>query len=431
MTHVIELNTQIRLAVSNEGQCIRMSGKDHSPLLFRSLKGTVRQLSSSDDHTSIVTDTGDLYMFGDCRWEKLGPGVSQNKRVTSPKLIPKEVFQGKSVLMASCGGNHTAIVTECGCVYTFGMDFYGSLFAGSMFKQIPPSDFDDEKVVMVASATAKTFAVTDNGRVFFWGSKIFGSDVENRPVAISEGFMDSDHIVFVSACMFNVAAISRVGRLYTWGRNCWGQLGHGDKIGDSGVTIPTLVDSGAFNGSKVIMASCHFGETAVVTEDGNLWISGNDNLWRGARGNFLFWRKRSTFEKIQVNTAFGKVDTKITTVQYSRNGIAFALTRQGILLEVIRQINSDGMGFQVMERWEPFSKNRKSFVVGKCSRLHAHEIAFLMGTHKRLGAQSPINILVGKVELIQHILGWYRSSKWIRELRSKSEGLARLVGGGI
>ena len=92
----------------------------HVPRLVEALLGKKAiGVSAGGNHTAVWTDDGELFTFGYGAHGKLGHGGTQNELV--PRLV--EALVGKKVVGASAGTNHTAVWTEAGELFTFG---YGS-----------------------------------------------------------------------------------------------------------------------------------------------------------------------------------------------------------------------------------------------------------------------------------------------------------------
>ena len=72
-------------------------------------------------HTACLTDNGELYTWGEGKFGRLGHSTESNCH--TPRLV--ETMLGKNPRQVSCGGFHSAVVTEDGRLYTFGGGEHG------------------------------------------------------------------------------------------------------------------------------------------------------------------------------------------------------------------------------------------------------------------------------------------------------------------
>ena len=87
-----------------------------APTRVAGLPAPVRQVATGWHHTGMVTEAGDLLMFGSGELGQLGLGDEDNR--TTPTRVARAVFDGEAVLMVACGQQHTTVLTEGGGVYT-------------------------------------------------------------------------------------------------------------------------------------------------------------------------------------------------------------------------------------------------------------------------------------------------------------------------
>ena len=98
-------------------------------LQFEMPKGLPKRIEAFDDlnvkllrvglrHSAVVTESGELYTFGTGNWGVLGHGNENKIPFTNPKLV--KGLQGKKVKDVRLGEYHTAVLTECGEVWTWG-----------------------------------------------------------------------------------------------------------------------------------------------------------------------------------------------------------------------------------------------------------------------------------------------------------------------
>ena len=142
--------------------------------------------ASGREHTLIVTVDGKVLSFGHGANGKLGLGVDLLHDVRIPTSIPKFGTTHK-VLMAACGAHHSAAITECGLLWTWGLAWYGRLGHGDEVTRSEPTPvdkaFQGERVTFVACGFEHTACVCD-GLLYQCGQGRDGrlglGDMDNR-----------------------------------------------------------------------------------------------------------------------------------------------------------------------------------------------------------------------------------------------------------
>ena len=71
-----------------------------TPTRVAGLPAPVRQVSAGYSHAGVVTDAGDLLMFGYGKNGRLGLG--DEVRQTTPKLVKRALFADAAMLMVAC-----------------------------------------------------------------------------------------------------------------------------------------------------------------------------------------------------------------------------------------------------------------------------------------------------------------------------------------
>lgn len=404
-----------------------------TPTRVAGLPGAVRQVAAGSDHTGIVTEAGDLFMCGEGYFGQLGLG-DHNKQAT-PTLVERAIFDGEAVLMVACGFSHTVVATQGGGVYTFGSGWDGRLGHGDEEDQltprlVPAAAFNGERIVMVAAGKLHTVALSEAGHVFTWGSDGDGQLGHNDqytqrvPRQVEPGCFGGDKVVFVAAGSEHTVAVTAEGRLYTWGRNDGGQLGNGRRAVRR---VPRVVSMESFLGSAVVMATCGYEHTLVVTEDGGLWTCGNGSFARLGLNDVA---DRLAFERVGGTTgvAFGGARVMAAAAGWSNSA---AVTEDGALWTWGRGRNGQlGHGdeeYRLVPTRVP-AASLQDTRIGRCRPLPTdHALALAMGTHGRLGAASPVRALAGEPGLLTMIAS--AASHWVSGVAGESEGLIRLLGG--
>lgn len=249
----VGVSGRLGLDMANQGDPQSDTAK---PALVQALAETsVVRVSCGFSHTAAIVAGGALYMWGSTATGKcgLGPIVKKEECYCS---IPTRVLVGPEARKAkkvSCGAAHTAVVTETGQLYVFGCGDGGRL-------GLAPGQYDThyvpvlvecllhEQIATVSCGNTTTVVATEIGRewvgdvedryrrytggkVYITGSgNVFGRQIdrfEHIPIR-NEGRDDGDPVCIkqVSAGYMHTALVSAEGELYCWGHNktgCCGQ----------------------------------------------------------------------------------------------------------------------------------------------------------------------------------------------------------------
>lgn len=176
---------------------------------------TIKQISACGFHTLALSEGGDVYSWGEGKFGRLGIGNEDNQ-LTPMRVPPNASWLGDPVVQVTCGGFHSALVTEMGRCYTCGGGEHGQLGHGEKANKMVfmlVESLRTQTVRQVTCGWSHTVALTDEGKCFSWGN--------------------ADH----------------------------GKLGHGPC---QKVTIPRLVENLA--DKKVVQVASYNEHTAVVVE---------------------------------------------------------------------------------------------------------------------------------------------------------------------
>ena len=251
-----------------------------SPTLLESLQHVVIKkiaVNSGGKHCLALTDTGDVYSWGEGDDGKLGHG--NKSPYDRPHLIVG--LQGKSIIGIACGGGHSAAITAAGGLYTWGKGRYGRLGHGDSEDQMRPKLVDTllgHRVVDVAcgSGDAQTLCITDDDCVWSWGDGDYGKlgrgGSEGCKIPVKVDALTGQGIIKVECGSQFSVALSSFGCVYTWGKGDYHRLGHGS---DDHIRTPRKV--AALFGKKVISIATGSLHCVCCTSEGEVFTWGDND----------------------------------------------------------------------------------------------------------------------------------------------------------
>ena len=96
-------------------------------------------------------------------------GISTNEASSRAKCPAVKISSAE--MAVSCGGSHTALVTEDGEVYTMGWGQFGSLGLGDEADRMTPTRVSSLgcEVLLASAGGAHTATLTSVGEIWTWG----------------------------------------------------------------------------------------------------------------------------------------------------------------------------------------------------------------------------------------------------------------------
>nr|XP_024661087.1 X-linked retinitis pigmentosa GTPase regulator [Maylandia zebra] len=263
----------------------RTSFANNVPSKFWLKNDHPKKTSCGGEHSAVITENGRLLMFGGNTWGQLGLRIKPSARKpTSVKALKSE-----KVKLAACGRDHTIVCTFHGSVYSAGSNQDGQLGLGhcdksTYFHLLRP--FCDWAPIKMLSAGCNTSAaLTEDGRLFMWGDNSvgqisFGDEgfaAEPREVHVGEA------VIWVSCGYKHSAFVTVYGRLYTFGESANGRLGlQEEQLANH--RIPQQVQGVLGHVTRV----CCGGEHTVVLTEKNVYTFGRGQYGQLGHGTFLF-----------------------------------------------------------------------------------------------------------------------------------------------
>ncbi|KAE8299177.1 X-linked retinitis pigmentosa GTPase regulator Precursor [Larimichthys crocea] len=243
------------------------------------------QVSCGGEHTAVITENGRLLMFGVNAWGQLGHGFKPT--VCKPASV--KALKSEKVKLVACGKDHTIVCTWRGSVYGAGSNQVGQLGLGhcnntTSFHLLRP--FCDHAPIKTLSAGCNTSAaLTEDGRLFMWGDNSVGQiglgyeEFAAEPTEVNVG----EAVMWVSCGYHHSAFVTVDGDLYTFGENANGRLGlQVEQLANH--RVPQRVEEIL---GRVTQVSCGGEHTVALTED-SVYTFGRGQHGQLGHGTFLF-----------------------------------------------------------------------------------------------------------------------------------------------
>ncbi|KAI9906924.1 hypothetical protein PsorP6_004192 [Peronosclerospora sorghi] len=237
--------------------------------------------SNGCEHVIALTDSGHAYSWGYNDRGQLGHENLATK-ICVPKLI--ESLKDKKLGYASVSYHHSAVITDSGELFTFGMNDCGQLGLDHTQHQSTPQlvkCLEGIQISMVACGLYHTLICTSTGKLLSCGKNDYGQLglAHNRQVKVPNTVpIANELIAFVACGYYHSVIVTTNGRTFSFGRNDYGQLGIGSKIHQS-VPSPVIMSANTL----MARATCGCFHTVLLSEQGEVFVFGRNN--KGQLGN--------------------------------------------------------------------------------------------------------------------------------------------------
>ncbi|CAK8565352.1 unnamed protein product [Lathyrus sativus] len=250
------------------------------------------QGSTRDDGDAL----GDVFIWGEGTGDGvLGGGVRRVGSCLDVKmdsLLPKALESAVvlDVQNIACGGQHVALVTKQGEIFSWGEESGGRLGHG-VDSDVPHPKLIDSlsntNIELVACGEYHTCAVTLSGDLYTWGDATYnygllghGNQVSHWVPKRVNGPLEGIHVSSISCGPWHTAVVTSSGKLFTFGDGTFGVLGHGDR---KSVSLPREIES--LKGLRTVQAACGVWHTAAVVEV----MVGNPSSSNCSSGKLFTW----------------------------------------------------------------------------------------------------------------------------------------------
>lgn len=258
----------------------KYSGKTYASPRFCSFNILIKEIACGEEHSAFIALSGHVYSMGSNSDGRLGLGDKSLRQSSSPCLV--EGLINYKCIRISCGWGHTAVITDEGSVFSWGVGEFGALGNGcsenswSPTKAVLPRTMRGLDISCGSRHTGliaeenrnKILLMTGSGEAGQLGTgkreKEFSYVIVNFP----------EDLQAVSCGVFHTLLLNSSGKVYAMGGNSFGQLGLGNKKSSS---RPEKVQLEAYI-IKIVCGS----HSAAISDKGQLYVWGT-----GVFGEYL------------------------------------------------------------------------------------------------------------------------------------------------
>ena len=258
------------------------------------------QVACGRKHVLLLFDTGCVLSWGTGYFGQLGHG--DDSSVEEPTLVKALTppALGCRVTKVSAGGNHSGVVTDSGEAFMWGLNRSGQ--CGTSMKAdvlLVPKPVDMKKAVSQNGGHAirvtqlvcgrnHSGCVSADGRVYAWGATTMGRTGLNVSTAVKVQLCPAELPLFNSRPVkqlatgdFHMLALCVDGAVYSWGYSSDGQTGQSTLIH---CRTPKRMEYFDMAGASIDAIACGSGYSMAKDANGYLYSWGyGDGGWMGLK----------------------------------------------------------------------------------------------------------------------------------------------------
>uniref|UniRef100_A0A8C4Y2T0 HECT domain-containing protein n=2 Tax=Gopherus evgoodei TaxID=1825980 RepID=A0A8C4Y2T0_9SAUR len=272
--HSLDCGAAHMLILSSEGKLISATANKSEMRLLKELRDKyIVQIACGDHHSMALSKGGELFTWGQNSHGQLGVG-NQIAFTDKPQLVQE--LRGIPLAQIATGGTHSLVLSLSGAVYSWGKNDFGQLGLGDTENKYYPSyirALEHKKTVYISCGGEHTAVLSQDGLVCTFGAGDYGqlghnsTQNELTPRIVAELFGAR---VSQIACgrWHTLVYVPSLEKVYSFGCGAEGQLGNGDTSNQL-IPLPVELPSDWVNGGKVNQGNSTSKKVIKIIAGGN------------------------------------------------------------------------------------------------------------------------------------------------------------------
>ena len=196
----------------------------------------IKKIMTGDYFAYLLTEDGDVYVWGSNDSYSLGLGLPYNQNVLTPTLLPKSSYGNETIKDIYTTRGNLFILTTSNSLYVCGyngdMNFGWNISSSSSLVKMPPEKYDNREIDSLIVGMYDSTMYTTDGHIYQWGynahRKLFFNGSNNDQITLVTGNYPYDHSIasvngYTSIFYWN-------NKLYAFGWTYLGQAGNGTYV---------------------------------------------------------------------------------------------------------------------------------------------------------------------------------------------------------
>jgi alpha-tubulin suppressor-like RCC1 family protein len=266
--------------------------------------GPVVQAAAGLNFSLALTSTDQLYAFGLNFSGQLGSTTHNNlfNATPTPAIVSLHGASGRIAQIAA-GEDHSLVLTSTGQLYAFGANTSGQLANGTNIRTDQPNPTPTivtlpgatGHVTQIAAGAEYSLALTSTNQLYAWGDNRYGQQGTTTNINESGGVDPTPAVttlpgatgpvIQISASAEHSLALTATGQLYAFGDNQYGQLGNPANNGNSNANpTPTVVPIPSGSG-RITQVEAEANASLALTSSGQVYgfgLNASGELGSGA-----------------------------------------------------------------------------------------------------------------------------------------------------